>query len=53
MRASTAIDLENGNPLEIEWISGAVSRLSQDIGISAPINKSIYAVLSPYRHGRK
>lgn len=51
MRASTAIDLENGHPLEIEWISGAVSRLSQDAGIDAPVNKAIYALLSPYRHG--
>jgi len=51
MRASTAIDLENGRPLEIEWISGAVSRLSQDAGIHAPVNKTIYALLSPYRHG--
>ncbi len=53
MRASTAIDLENGRPLEIEWISGAVSRLSQDAGIEAPVNKAIYALLSPYRHGDK
>ncbi len=51
MRASTAIDLENGRPLEIEWISGAVVRLSQDAGIEAAINKTIYAILSPYRHG--
>ena len=51
MRASTAIDLENGRPLEIEWISGAVVRLSQDAGIDAAINKTIYAILSPYRHG--
>lgn len=28
MRASTAIDLEHGRPLEIEWVSGAVARLS-------------------------
>lgn len=52
MRASTAIDLENGSPLEIEWISGAVKRLSEDIGLEAPENKTIYALLSPYRHGR-
>ncbi len=51
MRASTAIDLENGRPLEIEWISGAVVRLSRDAGTEAAINKTIYAILSPYRHG--
>jgi len=53
MRASTAIDLENGRPLEIDWISGAVDRLSEASGLQAPVNKTIYALLSPYRHGRK
>lgn len=52
MRASTAIDLENGRPLEIEWISGAVNRLSEVAGLQAPVNKTIYALLSPYRNGR-
>jgi 2-dehydropantoate 2-reductase len=52
MRASTAIDLENGHPLEIEWISGAVKRLSKEAGLDAPINGTLYALLSPYRHGR-
>lgn len=52
MRASTAIDLEHGRPLEIDWITGAVNRLSQEAGLDAPINKTIYALLSPYRHGK-
>ena len=51
MRASTAIDLEHGRPLEIEWISGAVNRLSQATGLQAPVNKSLYALLSPYIDG--
>ncbi len=53
MRASTAIDLENGRPLEIEWISGAVSRLSQAAGLLAPVNRTIYSLLTPYWHGFK
>lgn len=53
MRASTAIDLENGRPLEIEWISGAVSRLSRDAGTDAPVNRTIYALLRPHRHGNR
>jgi len=52
LRASTAIDLEKGLPLEIDWISGAVARLSQEMGLDAPINKTLYAILSPYRNGR-
>ncbi len=51
MRASTAIDLENGRPLEIDWISGAVDRLSQAAGLDAPVNRTVYALLSPYRNG--
>ena len=52
MRASTAIDLEHGRPLEIDWISGAVDRLSQAAGLDAPVNRTIYALLSPYKNGR-
>lgn len=52
MRASTAIDLEHGRPLEIEWISGAVNRLSQEAKLQAPVNKTVYALLSLYIHGR-
>lgn len=51
MRASTAIDLENGRPLEIEWISGAVVRLAEAHGVEAPINSALYALLSPHRTG--
>ena len=53
MRASTAIDLEKGRPLEIEWVSGAVDRLSQAAGLQAPVNRTIYALLTPYQQGRR
>ncbi len=53
MRASTAIDLENGRPLEIDWISGAVARLARESGLEAPLNRTLYLILSPYRNGRK
>ena len=52
MRASTAIDLEHGRPLEIEWVSGAVRRLSDKAGLEAPMNKAIYALLLPHKAGR-
>lgn len=52
MRASTAIDLEHGRPLEIEWISGAASRLSEKANIDAPMNKALYALLLPHKAGR-
>jgi 2-dehydropantoate 2-reductase len=53
MRASTAIDLENGRSLEIDWISGAVKRLSSDLGLNAPANTALYALLSIYRDGKR
>ena len=53
MRASTAIDLENGRPLEIEWISGAAVRLAESAGTSAPTNQAIYALLLPHKNGRR
>lgn len=51
MRASTAIDLENGRPLEIEWISGAAARLAKKVGTDATINEALYALLLPHKHG--
>ena len=51
MRASTAIDLEKGLPLEIDWVSGAVSRLAKQVGLSAPANEVIYSLLSPFKNG--
>ena len=51
MRASTAIDLEKGRPLEIDWLSGAVDRLSKAAGLDAPVNRMLWALLSPHRDG--
>ncbi|WP_439123651.1 ketopantoate reductase family protein [Marivita sp.] len=51
-RASTAIDLEHGRPLEIDWVSGAVARLAARAGIDAPVNSALYAILLPHKHGR-
>ena len=52
VRASTAIDLEKGLPLEIEWISGAVKRLAKKVNLNVPLNSTIYALLSPYKNGQ-
>ncbi|PUB11857.1 ketopantoate reductase family protein [Yoonia sediminilitoris] len=51
MRASTAIDVEHGRPLEIEWISGAAARMSEKAGLDAPMNRTLYAVLLPHKAG--
>jgi 2-dehydropantoate 2-reductase len=51
MQASTAIDLAAGKPIEVEWITGAVTRLAGSSGIDVPANRTIYALLSPYKNG--
>ncbi len=53
MRASTAIDLEKGLPLELEWVSGAATRLAAKAGVSAPANETLYAILMPHKEGRR
>ncbi|MDA5094327.1 2-dehydropantoate 2-reductase [Aliiroseovarius sp. KMU-50] len=52
IRASTAIDLEKGLPLEIDWLSGAACRLAKEYGIPAPANETLYAVLMPHKAGQ-
>ena len=51
VRASTAVDLEKGLPLEVDWISGAVTRLAKAKGLEAPTNETIHGLLSPYKDG--
>lgn len=51
-RASTAIDIEHGRPLEVDWVSGAAVRLAAKAGVAAPLNAALYALLMPHRDGR-
>ena len=51
MRASMAADLEAGGKLEAPWLSGAVARMSAETGLSAPVNRAVYAALKPYVNG--
>jgi 2-dehydropantoate 2-reductase len=52
MRASMAADLEAGGKLEAPWLSGAVARMSQELGLEAPVNRAVYAALKPYVNGK-
>jgi len=51
LRASTAVDLEAGRPLEIDWVSGAVVRLGERAGVPVPVNTALYGVLVPHKGG--
>ena len=51
MRASLLHDLEAGGKLEAPWLCGAVARLAAEAGLEAPVNRTVYAGLTPYVHG--
>jgi 2-dehydropantoate 2-reductase len=52
MRASMSVDLERGNRLELDWLTGKVVALGRELGVPVPANEAVYAVLKPYRLGR-
>jgi 2-dehydropantoate 2-reductase len=52
MKASMLHDLEAGNRLEVEFLSGAVARLGAAAGVPTPVHRAIYAALKPYAAGR-
>jgi 2-dehydropantoate 2-reductase len=52
MKSSMFGDLERGNRLEVEYLSGAVARLGAETGVKTPVHQAIYAALKPYMGGR-
>lgn len=53
MTSSMHHDLEKGNRLEVEWLSGDVVRRGRECGIPTPVNRSIYDVLALHAGGEK
>ncbi len=51
MKASMLNDLEQGKPLELDWLSGEVVRLGRELNIPTPANDTVYAALKPLRGG--
>ena len=51
MKASMLVDLERGNRLELEWLSGAVCRLGREAGIDTPVHDVVLAALAPFVAG--
>ena len=52
MKASMANDLDAGNRLELDWLSGKVVALGREHGVSTPGHEAVYAILKSYRMGR-
>ena len=50
-QTSMHIDIENGRPLELEALNGAVVRIGREVGVETPIHSSLYAVLLPHKDG--
>ncbi|MCC7347885.1 MAG: 2-dehydropantoate 2-reductase [Variibacter sp.] len=51
MKASMAHDLERGNRLELDWLSGKVVSLGRELGVPTPANEAVYAILKLHRFG--
>jgi 2-dehydropantoate 2-reductase len=52
MKASMAHDLERGNRLELDWLTGKVVELGRKRGVPTPTSEAIYAVLKLHRMGK-
>ena len=50
-KASLLTDLERGNRLEIEWLSGAIHRMGEETGIPTPLHTAIYREFLPLANG--
>ena len=50
-RASMAVDLVRGRPLELPWLSGRVAELGREFGIATPANDAVVAALAAYVDG--
>lgn len=52
MTSSMHHDLEKGNRLEVEWLSGGVVRLGAEKGIPTPCNRAVCDILALHAGGR-
>jgi 2-dehydropantoate 2-reductase len=52
MRASMALDLELGRPLELPWLAGAVVDLGAQVGVPTPCCRAVRDILALYVDGK-
>lgn len=52
-KVSMLEDLEAGKPLELDWLSGTVSREARRLGVAAPFHDLAYACLKPLAGGSR
>ncbi len=52
-KSSMQMDFEAGRRLELDWMSGAVARIADELGVPTPIHHFIYAALKLYAGGSR
>jgi 2-dehydropantoate 2-reductase len=52
MTSSMHHDLEQGNRLEVPWLSGDVVERGARLGVATPCNRAIADILSVHSEGR-
>jgi 2-dehydropantoate 2-reductase len=52
MVASMLHDLNAGKRMELDHLSGAITRIGRQRGVPTPVHDTLYAVLKPYKDGR-
>jgi 2-dehydropantoate 2-reductase len=50
-KSSMLEDLERGRPLELPWLSGAIVRIGNDVGVPTPIHRLFVTLLKPHVRG--
>ena len=51
MTSSMHHDLERGNRLEVDWLSGGVVEMGAEVGVETPMNRAVCAILAPHSAG--
>lgn len=52
MKASMLHDLEAGNRLELDWLTGKIVSLGRELGVPTPASETVYAAVKLHRMGR-
>jgi 2-dehydropantoate 2-reductase len=53
MKASMLHDLEAGNRLELDWLTGKVVSLGKELGVPTPASEAVYAAVKLHRMGKQ
>ena len=53
MSSSMHHDLERGNRLEVEWLSGGVVQLGESVRVPTPANRAVWDILSLHAAGKR